>query len=195
MPDDDRPDKARQLSEKMRAEFEQVIQMLDASDAWTDFQGTFDEIHSLLMAMDADARRHSIDMLATYVELSLLQKGFRHDEVTWIKNSIICNWQKACESKERLEAREIYHRTNVQWRKVNNEYQGKATQDTPLFPSLLAPLGRLFTGAAALVFDALKMLTVSPVPSFVAITIMGGAALFLNGVDGILKNGGRGPTD
>ena len=195
MANDDRPEKARQLSEEMRQAFEQVIQMLDSADAWTDFQSTFDKIHSLLIEMDADAQRYSIEMLTCYIELSLLQKGFRHDEVSWIKNSVICNWQKACESKVKIEARAIYNRINVQWRNINHEYQDNSTPDAPLLPNLLVPLGRLFTGAAALVFDALKILTIIPVPNFVAITIMGGAALFYNGVDGILKDARGGPPD
>lgn len=187
-PDDPR---LREVSRTMQHALESTLEILDRAEFWTELQTAFRQMVAILGRMEPRSRDHALVILNKYLELSLLHEGFRRDEVDRLTKHLVKNWHEIIERDAQVDIHAVYEKMSQTWARLNEESSSKLAKSTKSagwhLRQRIGAIGRLVTGAAALVFDVSKTLSISPVPMMVTATMMGGAVLFWQGVDGVLE--------
>ena len=166
--------------------FETVVQALDAAGALAAAQTAFDEINRSLELMSKAERVRAIDVLARVTGRTLRQHEVDEEIVRDSEERIKNKWLALLEARQTVSLRKILGETTISWKRAVED--ARKVKKRRRRRQLTSSGIRLVVGGGALVFDSAKFMLVSPIPTFMFSSFIGGVTLLVDSIERVLED-------
>lgn len=165
--------------------FRAVISALKSSGAINDLQEQLDATAEALRRAKPAERRSLVAQLCLAVEARLEAAGVSRSVTDEIIRVIQANWFRLAKSDQEVDVAELLTDAVEEWEALLTRHDELRRERADSRRRGVVGALRLVAAGAFVVLDTAGMYTVTPVPTYLFSSVMGGCVFFLQGVDDI----------
>jgi hypothetical protein len=166
------------LLRRQQKRFKLLIETLDDEGVFDQIQDVFEEVNRRIGQGGSAGQKRAIELLSRSARESLIARGVNEEIARDVERIVTENWLSILQNGREVNLREVLRNAVADWEAdLSNIQEREQKKD------FYKGANRLSCGGGAVLFDAAKFLMVDPIPNYMFSSFIGGAILFLHGVD------------